>query len=132
LVEEQINELLEVLLENPGALEAANLRFQQKLCVLKAVYPAVSSDKREWTAIEKLNSIRNKLAHKLEPHQIEKLINKFLRILEDPDIPESEYKKESTDKRLKRNIAFLCGVFSGMSRGITAGSATRHKLRRLD
>lgn len=120
LIEEEVNELLDVLLKNPRELYAADLRFYQKICLLKALFPGKDLEEREWTAIEKLNSIRNKLAHKLEPPKIEALIKDFLKILEDPDISESEYEKESTDKRLKRNIAFLCGILSGLKEGIKA------------
>lgn len=127
LLEEQIDELLGALLENSRALEPANLRFHQKVCVLRAVSSARTGYQRYWIAIEKLNSMRNQLAHRLEPSKLEALTRDFFRSLEGPVMPESYYKKKSTDKRLRDHLAFLCGWLAGLSRGIATVRAIANK-----
>lgn len=66
--------------------------------------------------IEKLNTLRNKLAHKLEPAQIDTQIDKFLRSLEDQETPIEEFENEPTARRFKRCIALLCGQLSGIKK----------------
>src|SRR5438477_12372158 len=54
LLEETVNRLLAALLREPEAIEGANLRFHQKLCVIRALFPAGRGD-RLYDAAEKLN-----------------------------------------------------------------------------
>jgi hypothetical protein len=81
LVEESVNRLLAVLLPVPEAIEGANLRFHQKLCLIRALIPA-----RIYPvdAAEKLNTLRNRLAHHLDYPQIEVLVKDFLSLSEPP------------------------------------------------
>lgn len=69
---------------------------------------------------EKLNTLRHRIAHHLEPPQLERHVAEFLRLLEDPEVPVAEFEMESTSKRLKRAIAFLCGKLSGWREGYAA------------
>ncbi len=70
--------------------------------------------------LEKLNTLRNKLAHNLEPPQIDGQIEKFLRSIEDPESPADAFEKEPVSRRLKRCIGFLCGTLSGIRKGYAA------------
>ena len=113
LAEEIINELLFCLLKTPTALEKTKLNFNTKLCFIRSLIPK-NSLCHAFDAVEKLNTLRNKLAHHLEPVDLDNLINSFLRTLEDPDPSLIEdYKKEPTHRRLKRCISGLCGMLSG-------------------
>jgi len=71
-------------------------------------------------AREKLNALRNKLGHSLEPAQIEGQIKAFVRLFEDPKIPVAEFQSEQLARRLKRSISFLCGELHGMQEGHVA------------
>jgi hypothetical protein len=70
LLEESANRLLAALLRRPEAIESANLRFYQKLCLIRALIPAggrkEGSISRTLDAAEKLNELRNKQAHHLD------------------------------------------------------------------
>jgi hypothetical protein len=118
LLEESVNHWLEGLLHRPEAIEGANLRFRQKLCLIRSLIKAPHHyTLRMIDAAEKLNTIRNKLAHHLDPPQIEVLVTDFIdlvgeldqQILNDPAVPQV--------RRLKDAIAFVCGHFEEGSRG---------------
>ena len=112
LLEEVINLWLTQLLKNPSALNLSELSFSKRLCLLRSLLPDGSfSD--AFKATEKLNVLRNKLAHHLDHPKIESLINDFVGVLEDPDTPIEEYQREPVHKRLKSCISFLCGQLYG-------------------
>ena len=88
LVEQRIDRLLEMKLPNPDAvLGPPYPRFIHKLRMLKALIPAPPYLSDIWDLIEKLNNIRNDLAHKLTPKEIQTRIDKFVaRVFESMDI----------------------------------------------
>jgi hypothetical protein len=90
LLEESVNRLLAGLLRKPQAIEDANLRFYQKLRLIQALLPARPGDIifRMMNAAEKLNIIRNKLAHHLDHPQIEALVTDFVSLCEELKDPE--------------------------------------------
>jgi hypothetical protein len=87
LLEEIVNRLLSALLREPKAIEGANLRFHQKLCLIRALLPKGRGD-RLYNAAEKLNTLRNKLAHHLDYPEIEAQVRDFLSLCEEPEDPE--------------------------------------------
>jgi hypothetical protein len=113
LVEEQINEFLSSLLPHPNALKIDNLHFPTRLCLIRA-HIGENSCTDVFNAVQELNTLRNKMAHHLEPPEIENLLNSFLRKFEDPDIPLAEYEREPKARRLKRCIGFICGQLCGI------------------
>jgi len=80
LVEQEINCLLEAKLPNPGALKLRDdyrsPKFIHKVRLLEALIPKPEPVKL-WVITEKLNTLRNKFAHKLSPKDIAKKIDKF-------------------------------------------------------
>jgi hypothetical protein len=119
LLEESVMRMLASLLLQPEAIERANLRFYQKLCLIKALLPV---DPYMMEAAEKLNTMRNKLAHHLDYPQIEAQVRDFLSLCEapkDPDEPDDpETEAEPIILRLERALTYLCGRFAGMSRAL--------------
>jgi hypothetical protein len=108
LVEENFNRLLAALLHTPEAIDGANLRFYQKLCLIRALTPVgtpvVGWIFRIMDAAEKLNTIRNRLAHHLDYPQMEAQVRDFLS-----DDPGDE--AEPLVVRLRVAIALLCYNF---------------------
>lgn len=119
LIEEEINGILRMRLAEPKALFDARLSFSQRLAVLKALSGHDSEEIFRFAAIEALNGLRNQLAHNLEPKDIEKRVAAFLHEFEDPEMGE-EYSQQSTGQRLKRSVAFLCGMLAGWQRTVTS------------
>jgi hypothetical protein len=126
LLEESVNHLLEALLYRPEAIEGANLRFYQKLCLIRALAPTEGAKSLEdpegpgWIfrmldAAEKLNTMRNRLAHHLDAPQIEAQARDFLSFCEEPEDPEEPDDREAVPliRRLRRGIVFVCAAFEG-------------------
>jgi hypothetical protein len=77
LVEEQINWVLNEIFPNGDALDGARLSFHQRVKLLQAI------NKDELTArvlgfAERLNRLRNTLAHQLEPPGLDGQVEKFV------------------------------------------------------
>lgn len=68
LVEEVMIELASLVLPHSDCLDSARLTFYQRACVVKAAIPSRATDC--WELIFKLNSLRNDLAHNLEPPKL--------------------------------------------------------------
>lgn len=77
LVEELLREYVSLQFQKPEMLKDARLTFHQILCIARASSNDAASDKL-WLSIEKLNGLRNKLAHSLEPKDLEIKIEKFV------------------------------------------------------
>ena len=61
----------------PGPISAARLSFSQLLALCRAFHPYSSEDWWAWSALQKLNSLRNTLAHNLEPKDLQDRIVEF-------------------------------------------------------
>jgi hypothetical protein len=128
LLEESVNRLLAALLFRPEAIDGANLRFYQKLCLIRALAPTEGAKSLEdpegpgWLfrmldAAEKLNTMRNRLAHHLDAPQIEAQARDFLSLCEEPEDPEEPDDRETVPliRRLRRAIVFVCAGLAGIA-----------------
>jgi len=77
LVEELLREYVSLQFQKPEMLKDARLTFHQILCIARASSNNASNEKL-WLSIEKLNGLRNKLAHSLEPKDLEIKIKEFV------------------------------------------------------
>ncbi|WP_158684635.1 hypothetical protein [Pseudoalteromonas sp. T1lg48] len=82
LVEELLTEFVGLNFSRPNKLKDARFSFHHLLCIARAISKEDSNDNL-WSSIEKLNGLRNKLAHSLEPKDLEKRINDFIAQLSD-------------------------------------------------
>ncbi len=81
LVEELLRSLIDDTLVKPSALKDARLETFQCICLAEAIF-ANRAPKWLWEALRKLNSIRNKLAHNLEPTGLDDKILDFQKYVE--------------------------------------------------
>ena len=72
-------------LKNPHAILGNQTKFATKLSLVKALY-GVDLDNSLYTLCNKLNTLRNQLAHDLQAKSVPKLINDILN-LADPGMP---------------------------------------------
>ena len=82
LVEELLREHLNKMLPNPKAIEQLDLSFNDCLCLVKAHHNQPFL-RWLWEAIKKLNILRNKLAHNLEPKGFKDSIKDFIKYVEE-------------------------------------------------
>jgi hypothetical protein len=83
LVEETLSEILKYTLKesNPMTIKIHNMMFAQKANLVWAL----KHDKIKlniWPSLKRLNTIRNKMAHSLEPSDIDSLIEDFVKSVE--------------------------------------------------
>ena len=74
LAEEILREIFKLLLKHPEALGGSNgtsFNCHQVICLVEATLPIHPKLNWVWLAVKKLNSLRNNLAHNLEPNGIE-------------------------------------------------------------
>lgn len=77
LIEEQVRQIVDERLKSPGALIDTRIDCHQAICLAQAFFP-VDFQPWLWAALKKLNTIRNDIAHKLEPKGLSDKINDFI------------------------------------------------------
>jgi hypothetical protein len=73
-----LNELVGLVLPHSQELDNARLSFYQRACVVKAALPSKQNDC--WQLVFALNSIRNDLAHNLEPPKLQAHLLELFRL----------------------------------------------------
>lgn len=80
LIEEQLRHIIDERVRNRDALDDARLGFHQCACLVEAFFPP-DFEPSLWQAVKKLNKIRNKIAHEIEPtalqNTLDDLVNSF-------------------------------------------------------
>ncbi|HEX4080078.1 MAG TPA: hypothetical protein VHX61_14530 [Rhizomicrobium sp.] len=112
LIEEVINSTIDALLPTPEALRPAQLDCYQRIRLLMAMVPDIGfHDTLE--AFERLNTLRNKFGHMLEPPQVEDRIKTFIDTVE-ARMRRREKATATLPQRLEKAISFLCGELQAM------------------
>jgi len=86
LIEEALYRMVYTKLLQPEFLNKANLRFSQLLHIARALYPDDEVPAAVWEMVEALNTLRNRLAHHLEPSDLRSLLLKFTEIKPPPKV----------------------------------------------
>jgi hypothetical protein len=102
ILEEELNAAVAARVPTPEYVLEAELEFAQLLSIAKAFYFR-SEDSWVWGSIKKLNSIRNLMAHTLEPQGVDK------KLFELVEFVESHIGRDPSPfgERLRRAIAML-------------------------
>ena len=113
LIEQQLIKLINIELKKPEALSDSRLTFHQILCLAESLH-WYKKDDWVWIGIRQLNKIRNSLSHKLEPKNLERDINHFLRLIE-RKCPQrvKEGLRGQANSRLTLTIGLLYSYISG-------------------
>jgi hypothetical protein len=81
LIEELLRAFIDKKIKNQKALDKANLNFNQCLFIAMAFHSEKYLDWL-WNAARKLNVLRNKLAHNLEPKGLHAKVDDFIKYIE--------------------------------------------------
>lgn len=115
LIEEMLDELIAAHCVNLQVIEQSqiNINFAVKLLFARAL---TGADELAviWTACERLGSLRNTLAHKLEHPQTQKRLSSFLSSFDDPNIELKRTGDHLADVR--RGIIFLHGALQALNK----------------
>ena len=102
VLEEELNSAVASRVDHPKHILDAELEFAQLLFVAKALFFR-ADDSWVWSGIKKLNSIRNVLAHTLEPKNLDEKLQEFVETVE----KNIGVDRNSFAERLRRSIAML-------------------------
>jgi hypothetical protein len=80
LLEEELSAILAKKIGDHEVVSEAKLTFFQKLKLVQAAY-GQEIPSETWLAIEKLNSLRNQMAHSLDSPKVSKLISELVAVL---------------------------------------------------
>lgn len=81
LVEDLMREFCASKMAKEGELEKARLSFSQITSLTKALQPYEALP-WVWTAVDKINTLRNRLAHRLTPIDYQKLRSDFITFIQ--------------------------------------------------
>lgn len=114
LLEEALESVLSASVKSAGALNAANLRSFQKICLAEALF----ADKRPaalWETLRKINKLRNDAAHKLEPvtlaQRMDEVVGTVMPLENSSDVMQGA----STEQRFKYAGAALLGQLASLA-----------------
>ena len=102
ILEEELNAAVAAKVPDPKYVLDAELEFAQLLSVAKAFY-FCAADAWLWGSIKKLNSIRNAMAHTLEPQGVDEKLHELVELVES----NIGCERNSFAERLRRCIAML-------------------------
>lgn len=78
LIEEQVRLIIDQRLSNPLALRDTRIECHQAICLAQSFFPEGHNIKF-WSALKKLNGIRNAIAHKTEDPGLKNKIDDFIQ-----------------------------------------------------
>jgi hypothetical protein len=81
LIEEMLVEYINRKLPNPAAMKGARLSFSQRLSLVRAMQVS-GSDHWSWDGIERLNTIRNMLAHQRDAAGFPAKVQEFIEFMQ--------------------------------------------------
>ena len=111
-----------------GALEAANLRFHQTMCIARALRRKLKREEWLWATLDQLNRIRNRLSHDIHvqdfPVSLQQLYAAAGPHIDIHARGADSIKRE--DYKLKFFLLILCGVVHSLQREKT-GNVSRNR-----
>ena len=111
VVEELLFEAISAHCQDREQLEAAKFRFPQLVSILRALEKIPAVPPEYWISLAELNSLRNALAHNLEPKDLTSRILRFIATVEASATKTAFVVPEPRDSpdALKAAIHFLVG-----------------------
>lgn len=116
VIEALLHAFIRSKLAHKEPLEAANLRFNQTMCLARALRRKLKSEEWLWATLDQLNRIRNRLSHDIHvqdlPARIEQLYAAAGPYI-DIHAPGAD-PKERENKKLKVFLIILGGVVQNL------------------
>ena len=119
IIERELVDICERSFRQPDAL-GGRINFETRLRLVRALLGDDEFPKTVYDILIDFNRIRNKLAHNLDPKNLdEDLFQFFQRFSTFPDF-EEELKDESVPERLNSCTVFLCGMLGSIQRRLSS------------
>lgn len=108
LIEERLRDILVRVCRSPDELRAARLSFYQVLCLCRAIVGR--HDEPAWDFVARLNEVRNRMAHHLDPGDLDGLLGSVVDKL-GPDYAD---KMKTPTGRFRLAAVYACGYFDAI------------------
>jgi hypothetical protein len=116
LIEEHLNDILYDACALPQYVDKTRLTFYQKIMLTRGLIGQnIQGNETEdpWKSLEVLNSLRNQLAHKLEPSDLDDQIDRFIFARFEGRTMVAFTNTMERVIGLKRELCFLAGYLEG-------------------
>ena len=84
-IEAEADRLISLISVKPEALESTRLSANQKFKLCEALWGNPDTDENFWEALEKLNILRNEIAHGLRHQELERKLRAFISTIADDE-----------------------------------------------
>lgn len=108
LVEERLRDVLARIRRSPEEVAAVRLSFHQALCLCRAVVGR--QEDPAWGFIARLNEVRNRMAHRLEPGNLDELLGSVVEKLG----PGYADRFKTPPDRFRAAAFYACGYFDAI------------------
>ena len=108
LLEERLRDVVARICRSPDELPAARLSFYQVLCLCRALVGR--HDEPAWGFVGRLNEVRNRMAHNLEPGDLDALLGSVLEKLG----PNYADRFRTPVDRFRVAAMYACGYFDAI------------------
>ena len=108
LVEERLRDVVARICRSPDELRPARLSFYQVLCLCRAVVGRY--DEPAWDFVARLNEVRNRMAHHLDPGDLDELVGSVVEKLG----RERDRRSATPVERFREAGIFVCGYFDAI------------------
>ncbi len=108
LIEERLRDILARVCRSPDELRAARLSFHQVLCLCRAIVGR--HDEPAWDFVTRLNEVRNRMSHHLDPGDLDELLGSVVEKLG------TDYtgKMKTPVGRFRLAAVYACGYFDAI------------------
>ena len=108
LIEERLRDILARICRLPDELGTARLSFHQVLCLCRAVIGR--QDDPAWDFVARLNEVRNRIAHHLDPGDFDELLGSVIAKLR----PDYADRLGTPLDRFRMAVLYSCGYFDAL------------------
>jgi len=108
LLEERLRDFLARICRSPEELPGARLSFYQVLCLCRAVVGR--QEDPAWGFVARLNEVRNRMAHHLDPGNLDELLGSVVEKLG----PSYADRFKTPVDRLRAAALYACGYFDAI------------------
>lgn len=109
VVEELLFAAISVHCQESEHLKTARLRFPQLVALLRALEKVSAVPPSYWTALSELNSLRNALAHILEPQDLASRVAHFVAVIAEGSTQAKFPEPHSSREALEAALFYLIG-----------------------
>jgi hypothetical protein len=103
LVEERLRDILDRICRSPEELQVAWLSFFQVIALCRAVVGR--QDEPIWDFVGRLNEVRNRIAHHLEPGDFDELLGSVVSKIQ----PDGAGRADTSIGRFRQAVLYTCG-----------------------